>query len=57
MQKQGLRSVVIRKYKHHINTGKIPKGKENIITRDFSTNTINEKWVTDITYIYVLKEG
>ena len=55
MQKQVLRSVVIRKYKHHINTGKIPKGKENIMARDFSTNTINEKWVTDITYIYVLK--
>ena len=57
MQKQGLRSVVIRKYKHYTNVVKIPKGKENIIARDFSTNTINEKWVTDITYIYVLKEG
>lgn len=57
MQKQGLRSVVIRKYKHYTNMVKIPKGKENIIARDLSTNTINEKWVTDITYIYVLKEG
>lgn len=31
--------------------------KENILNRDFSTTTINEKWVTDITYIHVLKEG
>ncbi|GER75172.1 hypothetical protein BpPP18_32390 [Weizmannia acidilactici] len=27
------------------------------MNQDFSTTTINEKWVTDITYIHTLKEG
>lgn len=31
-------------------------GKENILKRDFCTKTINEKWETDITYIYTLKD-
>ncbi|MGL5254005.1 MAG: DDE-type integrase/transposase/recombinase, partial [Brevinema sp.] len=29
---------------------------ELILNRDFTTTTINEKWVTDITYIHVLNE-
>lgn len=57
MKKQGLRSVVIKKYNHHANYGKIPNDKENILSRNFSATTINEKWVTDITYVYVQKEG
>lgn len=57
MRNQGLRSVVIKRYNHHANNGKIPNDKENILSRDFSTTTMNEKWVTDITYVYVLKEG
>lgn len=35
----------------------VPDDKENILKRDFTTTTINEKWVTDITYIHVLNEG
>jgi len=27
------------------------------LERDFTTTTINEKWVGDITYIYTLKHG
>lgn len=57
MANQELRSVVVKKYNHHANQGAIPDNKENILKRDFDTNTINEKWCTDITYIYVLKEG
>ena len=29
----------------------------NILRRDFSADTINQKWCTDITYIHVQKEG
>ncbi|MBY2173992.1 IS3 family transposase [Clostridioides difficile] len=57
MAKLGLRSVVVRKYKYQNNQGKVPDDKENILNRDFTTTTINQKWVTDITYIHVLKEG
>src|SRR5690606_22982894 len=54
MAKLGLRSVVVRKYKYQSNQGKIPEDKENILNQDFNATTINQKWVTDITYIHVL---
>ncbi len=57
MAEQGLRSVVVKKYNHHANHGSIPDDKVNILKRDFGTETINQKWCTDITYIHVQKEG
>ena len=57
MAGQGLRSVVVKKYSHHANHGSIPDDKVNILKRDFGTETINQKWCTDITYIHVQKEG
>ena len=57
MAKQGLRSVVVKKYNHHTSHGSIPDDKVNILNRDFEAKTINQKWGTDITYIHVEKEG
>ena len=57
MQRQGLRSVVVRKYNHHSNRGSIPDDKENILNRDFTAKTPHQKLVTDITYIYVAEVG
>ena len=57
MEQQGLRSVVVKKYNYHANHGAIPDDKANILKRDFTARTINQKWCTDITYIHVLKEG
>ncbi len=57
MAAQGLRSIVVKKYNHHANHGTVPDDKVNILKRDFEAETINQKWCTDITYIYVLKEG
>ena len=57
MQSQGFRSVVTKRYNHKSNYGNIPSYKENILNRNFETTTINQKWVTDITYIYVQSEG
>ena len=57
MARQGLRSVVVKKYNHHADQGSVPDNKENILRRDFSADTINQKWCTDITYIHVQKEG
>lgn len=54
---QGLRSIVVKKYNHHANHGTVPEDKVNILKRNFEAETINHKWCTDITYIYVLKEG
>lgn len=57
MKKLGLHSVVVKKYKYEANRGVVPDDKENILNRDFSTTSINQKWVTDITYIHVENEG
>lgn len=57
MAVQGLRSVVVKKYNHHANHGTVPDNKENILSRNFEAESINQKWCTDITYIHVLKEG
>ena len=57
MAGQGLRSVVVKKYNHHTSHGSILEDKKNILGRDLETETINQKWCTDITYIHVQKEG
>ncbi len=57
MAGQGLRSIVVKKYNHHVDHGAVPDDKVNILKRDFKAETINQKWCTDITYIHVLKEG
>lgn len=31
--------------------------RKNLLNRDFSTTTINEKWVADITYIHTVRDG
>lgn len=57
MKRLELRSVVVKKYRHHSEKGVIPDDKQNILNQDFAATTINQKWCTDITYIHVLKEG
>ena len=49
--------MVTKRYNHKSNCGNIPSDKENILNRNFGATTINQKWVTDITYIYVKSEG
>lgn len=56
MKKLNIKSIIIKKFRPHSSKSKI-EAKENVLKRDFSTTTINEKWVTDITYIYTLKDG
>lgn len=57
MHKLGIKSIVIKKYQYSKNQGKVPDDKENILNRDFETDTVFKKLVTDITYIYVGNEG
>lgn len=56
MRELDLKSVILKKFRHHTTKIKI-EDKDNILDRDFSTNTINEKWVGDITYINTVKDG
>ena len=57
MKKLKNSSITVRKYKHKANQGRVLEDKENILNRDFKATTINQKWLTDITYIHVLNEG
>jgi putative transposase len=56
MKKLGIKSIIIKKYRPSSSKRKIEE-QENILKRDFSTTTINQKWVTDITYIHTIKDG
>ncbi|WP_169911703.1 hypothetical protein [Clostridium oryzae] len=49
MKKLGIKSIIVKKYRPTSSKKKI-EAQENVLKRDFSTTTINEKWVTDITY-------
>ena len=55
MKKAGIRSNIVKKYRP-TPTQQPVEERENIIKQDFSTTTINEKWVADITYIHTLRD-
>ena len=57
MKKLGIKSIVVKKWKPSCQSKNKTVQKENIIKGDFSAETINKKWLTDITYIYTLKDG
>lgn len=56
MSKLGMKSIIIKKYRPASSKKRI-EAQENVLKRDFSATTINEKWVTDITYIHTIKDG
>jgi transposase InsO family protein len=56
MTELGLCAVTVKKYKPH-SSKKVAEDLEDVLKRDFTTTSINEKWVGDITYIYTIKDG
>lgn len=56
MRALGIRSVVIKKFRP-CKSDSVYNGGENLLKRDFSTTNINQKWVSDITYINTLANG
>lgn len=57
MRELEIRSIVKKKYRHYKSSDSDFKRGDNLLNRDFSATDINEKWVTDITYIHTLKDG
>ena len=55
--RQGLCSVVVKRYPQHANYRRALDDKENILKRDLKEEAINQKGGTDITHIHVQKEG
>jgi putative transposase len=56
MNKAEIRSITQKKFRPYSSQGKVEE-RENLLNQDFTTTTINEKWVADITYINTLKDG
>ncbi|MCM8711071.1 DDE-type integrase/transposase/recombinase, partial [Clostridium sp. SYSU_GA19001] len=56
MKKLNIKSIFIKKFKPLSSKSRLEK-RGNVFKKDFSTTKINEKWVTDITYIYTIKDG
>ena len=56
MNKLGIKSVVCKKFRPYPSKHKV-ESRANVINRDFTTTSINQKWVTDITYIHTIKDG
>ena len=57
MKSAGLVSIIQKKYKPYTQSKELVLERDNLLERDFSTTSINQKWVSDITYIHVQKEG
>ena len=56
MKQAGIRSNITKKYRPA--SSKTPvEARENVLEQDFTTETINQKWVADITYIHTLRDG
>ena len=55
MSELGLYAITVKKYKPHSNK-KVKDDLENVLKRDFTTTSINQKWVGDITYIHFYME-
>src|SRR5690625_3386803 len=56
MKKAHIRSITVKKFRPTQSKETVVE-RENILEQDFSTETINEKWVGDITYIHTLRDG
>src|SRR5690625_2165024 len=54
MKKANIRSIIVKTFRPTPSKEKVVE-RENILQRDFSTKTIYEKCVGDITYIHTLK--
>ncbi len=57
MRKMGLRSKIVRNWKPVSSSKRKIENRKNLLNQDFATTGINQKWVTDITYIHTIKGG
>lgn len=57
MKRQGLQSIIIKKFKAGKPSKRTGKDYQNLLNQDFSTTSLNQKWVADITYIHTLEDG
>jgi transposase InsO family protein len=57
MKELKIRSITVKKWNPGRSSKKQIVSRKNILNQDFTTSNINQKWVTDITYIYTINNG
>jgi len=57
MRQLAIQSIIIKKWRPGHSTSERIQERANLLKRDFSTTGLNQKWVTDITYIHTVKDG
>jgi transposase InsO family protein len=56
MRQLGLRSITTKKYRPQVNREPV-FDRFNVLDQDFKTTGPNQKWLTDMTYIYTVHDG
>ncbi|RSU09543.1 hypothetical protein CBF27_12610 [Vagococcus acidifermentans] len=56
MKDLNIRSIIVKKWRPSNFDKGIIQERENLLKRDFSTTRLNQKWVTDITYIHTVED-
>jgi transposase InsO family protein len=57
MRANGLRSITRKKWKATSSNKEKVESRTNLLNQDFDTTELNQKWVTDITYVQTKKDG
>lgn len=57
MRKLDIRSITYRKFKYYSGKSNSNFKGRNLLKQNFNTEKINEKWVTDITYVHTVNDG
>lgn len=57
MNSLGIHAITVKKYRPKSSSKTEATSLPNLLKQDFSTDGLNTKWVTDITYIYTQSDG
>ena len=57
MKENQIKSIIHKKFRNYNKSEDIKEATRNILKRNFDTEKLNEKWVSDITYIWTRKDG
>ena len=57
MKENQIKSIIHKKFRNYNKSKDIKETTKNILKRNFDTEKLNEKWVSDITYIWTKKDG
>ena len=57
MKENQIKSIIHKKFRNYNKSDDIKEAARNILKRNFDTEKLNEKWVSDITYIWTRKDG